>query len=741
MKNAKRTVRENSAACAKFRYICGVEFMRKIESPLAYSYFRNAYENMEKTVPLDESDPKYLNVLAELENAASNAGHYLDVVEYRKQYLAVTKKCYGKNSPEVIFPMRNLALAYRDVKNDDEERKMRELVFLKCKSLYGETDLRTIGAWGEYCLSLMVFPSASKMLAEQQSEMLQMIQKLLSQYEESPERKDEEAFFQMSCAADTLMEYLLSEDYEEEIRNIGKTLLKFAREVYPPESDELISYARNLLFSAESEEIVNFLKEILESRKKHAETKEELMEILEEFAGLQGIESMEGEADRCEAEIRAIREKDLNELHQYLAGENGQESLSALLDMAELLEKLGRYDEELACWRKIISLMGEEITEEYLDAKEREARVLSNLSDEESLRVWKEIWDVCCKNRKFRKRLFRLVKDRVWECRNFDKLEDALLAAQDGWDELWSEATPLEAIALRERIADCLSDLHRYEDELTEYSTITSMCREYYGETSEVTAQFMAHEADAAEKAGQEKHAIELRKQIYQIYRDNHGEFCPSTVYAYHRWIRTLCFAEKVKEALKYQREMVDKLNGYHPLMKSENVIDANNDAKAMLDACLLLLHTQKSSSSSEKVIREKTLNVIKVENLSEIASIKQELLIGLWEKAHGEKNDESQDEHRAVPWETQPRKNRDGYWVRAEDDLAVLYYADGYSDYIFNTDEGWKDCKFQPKLGNDADYDKISEADALEYAWRFEYNIRNFFSPRTWETRKREGD
>ena len=186
---------------------------------------------------------------------------------------------------------------------------------------------------------------------------------------------------------------------------------------------------------------------------------------------------------------------------------------------------------------------------------------------------------------------------------------------------------------------------------------------------------------------------------------------------------------------------MVDKLNGYHPLMKSENVIDANNDAKAMLDACLLLLHTQKAPSSPEKVIREKTLNAIKVDNLSEIASIKQEMLIGLWEKNHGEKNDESQDEHRAVPWETQPRKNRDGYWVRAEDDLAVLYYADGYSDYIYNTDEGWKDCKFQSKLGNDADYDKISEADALEYAWYFEYNIRRFFSPRPWETRKREGD
>ena len=735
MKNAKKTVRENSAACAEFRYICGVEFMRKTESPLAYSYFRNAYENMEKTVLMDESDPKYLNVLAELENAASNAGHYLDVVEYRKQYLAVTRKCYGKNSPEVIFPMRHLALAYRDVKNDDEERKMRELVFLKCKSLYGEADLRTIGAWGEYCLSLMAFPSASKMLAEQQSGMLQMIQKLLSQYEESSERKDEEAFLQMSCAVDTLMEYLLTEDYKEESRNIGKTLLKFARGVYPPESDELISYARNLVFSAESEEIVNFLKETLESRKKHAETKEELMEILEEFAGLQGIESMEEEADRCEAEIRAIREKDLNELRQCLAGANGQELLSALLDMAELLEKLGRFDEELACWRKIIPLMGEEITEEYLDAKEREARVLSNLRDEESLRVWKEIWDVCCKNRKFRKRLFRLVKDRVWECRNFDKLEDALLAAQDGWDELWSEASPLEALAIRERIADCLGDLHRYEDELNEYSTITSMCREYYGETSEVTAEFMACEADAAEKAGKVKHAIELRKRVYQIYRDNHGEINSTTVVSYHKWIRSLCLAGKVKDALKYQREMVDKLAAYHPLMKSENVIDTSNDAQAMLDACLLLFHTQKSLSSREKAIREKTLDAIKDEDISEIPSIKQELLVGLWEEAYGEKQDDPQH----IPWETEMGNSRSGFWARVETDMVLLYYANEYNDYIFNEDDGWKKYGFQAKLGWDGEYDKISEDAAIRLLWNFEYNIGKFFSPRPWEVEKQE--
>ena len=735
MKNVKKSVGENSAAYAEFRYICGVEFMREIESPLACSYFRNAYENMEKTAPLDESDPKYLNILDRLEEAASNAGRYLDVVEYRKRHLAVTKKCYGKNAPEVIFSMRLLALAYKDVKNDDEERKMRELVFLKCKSLYGEADLRTIGAWGEYCLSLMVFPSASKMLAEQQSGMLRVAKQLMSQYEESSERKDEKAFYQMSCAVDTLKEYLSTENYKEEIRDIDRSLLKFAREVYPLQSDELYTYIKNLAYSAEDEESTRMIEEILDYRKKHAASKEDLIEALEEFASFHGIMSREEEADKTEDEIRAMREKDLCELRQSLADANGNEPVSALVDEADLLNKLGRYDEELACWRKVISLMGEEITEEYLDAKEREAHLLSFLQNEESISVWKEMWDICCKNKKFRKRLFSITKSLVWEYREFDKFEDALLAAQEGWDELWIEATPLEAISLRERIANCLSDLHRYEDEMTEYNTIASMYREYYGETSESTVAFMAREAHAAEKAGKVKYAIELRKQVYQIYRDNHGEINPSTVFSYHRWIRSLCLAGKVKDALKYQREMVDKLTAYHPLMKSQNVIDINDDAQAMLDACLLLFHTQKSLSSREKAIREKTLDAIKDEDISEITPLKQELLVGLWEEAHGEKQDDPQH----IPWETEMGNSRSGFWARVETDMVLLYYADEYNDYIFNADTGWKKYGFQAKLGWDGEYDKISEDAAIRLIWNFEYNIGKFFSPRPWEAEKQE--
>jgi len=735
MKNVKKSVGENSAAYAEFRYICGVKFMREIESPLACSYFRNAYENMMKTVPVDESAPKYLNILDGLEEAASNAGRYLDVVEYRKRHLAVTKKCYGKNAPELIFSMRLLALAYKDVKNDDEERKMRELVFLKCKSLYGEADLRTIGAWGEYCLSLMVFPSASKMLAEQQSGMLRVAKQLMSQYEESSERKDEKAFYQMSCAVDTLKDYLSTENYKEEIRDIDRSLLKFAREVYPPQSDELYSYIKNLAYSAEDEESTRMIEEILDYRKKHAESKEDLIEALEEFASFHGIMSREEEADKTEDEIRAMREKDLCELRQRLADANGNEPVSALVDEADLLDKLGRYDEELACWRKIISLMGEEITEEYLEAKEREAHLLSFLHNEESISVWKEMWDICCKNKKFRKRLFSIMKSLIWEYRKFDKLEGALLAAQEGWDELWVEATPLEAIGLRERIANCLSDLHRYEDEMTEYNTIASMYREYHGETSESTVEFMACEAHAAEKAGKVKYAIELRKQVYQIYRDNHGEINPSTVFSYHRWVRSLCLAGKVKDALKYQREMVDKLTAYHPLMKSQNVIDINDDAQAMLDACLLLFHTKKSLSSREKAIREKTLDAIKDEDISEITPLKQELLVGLWEEAHGEKQDNPQH----IPWETEMGNSRSGFWARVETDMVLLYYADEYNDYIFNAEAGWKKYGFQAKLGWDGEYDKISEDAAIGLIWNFEYNIGKFFSPRPWEAEKQE--
>ena len=291
-------------------------------------------------------------------------------------------------------------LSSKDIKNDGEERKMRELVFLKCKSLYGEADLRTIGAWGEYCLSLMVFPSASKMLAEQQSGMLRVAKQLMSQYEESSERKDEKAFYQMSCAVDTLKEYLSTENYKEEIRDIDRSLLKFAREAYPPQSDELYAYIKNLAYSAEDEESTRMIEEILDYRKKHAESKEDLIEALEELAGFHGIMSREEEADNAEAEIRAMREKDLCELRQSLADANGNEPVSALVDEADLLDKLGRYDEELACWRKVISLMGEEITEEYLEAKEREAQLLSFLHNEESISVWKEMWDICCKNQK-----------------------------------------------------------------------------------------------------------------------------------------------------------------------------------------------------------------------------------------------------------------------------------------------------------------------------------------------------
>lgn len=84
--------------------------------------------------------------------------------------------------------------------------------------------------------------------------------------------------------------------------------------------------------------------------------------------------------------------------------------------------------------------------------------------------------------------------------------------------------------------------------------------------------------------------------------------------------------------------------------------------------------------------------------------------------------------------FDTTVPRGRTGFWIRSEDDLAVIYYADGYNDYIFNTKAGWKKFGFQSKLGWDMGYDKVSEQEAYEAVQTFGYNEDAFVSPRPWE-------
>ena len=86
------------------------------------------------------------------------------------------------------------------------------------------------------------------------------------------------------------------------------------------------------------------------------------------------------------------------------------------------------------------------------------------------------------------------------------------------------------------------------------------------------------------------------------------------------------------------------------------------------------------------------------------------------------------------IPVDSEVQGGRTGFWARVGSDYAILYYADGYTDYIFNAEKGWEKFNFQPQLGWDMEYDKVSEKFALEQAWKFGYNLQKFFAPRPWE-------
>jgi len=721
---------ENTSDYVWYLYGRGRELMNKNEYALAYDYFLSAYEKAEKLEMFETEKEETLMILEEVANTAANAGKYQDALKYRQKHLQILKKYHKKDTEEIIYAMDRLATIYENIGNDEEEFKLREIIYFKSKDFYGETSEEAISAGVNYRISHSNFPGFKKKLKKLDESFKNIAEKILDEYCNSPNYKDEKIFNTVKEKVLNLTNWINETEDEEKSNEFNKKLLDLAREVYSQKnSPELIPFLDNATLYVSNEECYKFCKEAFEIKKANAKTDEDMISAWQDYLRDCELCDKEAEKRKAEKEVSSIRKNILEKLKNKEKEVTGEELVKILKEESDVLHDLEDIEGEIACQRKIVEVVKAETLEESLQAKEKIAELLSVYFDKtESIEILKEVWNIRVKNHDSYDNLFSVLFARISVCRDFEKYEEALSVIKEGIEKIYASASPKQAMALKEGLIDCLDDLELYDEELKERTLLSVMYRDYYGKTSGVAAEIMAEEASVAKKAGKLDYALKLRKEIIEIFIENYGEFSIYTVEEKLRYIATLCLADNVREAL----ELTQKINLSKPMLVSNNFLYLQQRIQATIDACLLLINTNVQEFQWEKEIREETLNLLSINWLSGIFDLKQKTLINFWKEAY--KKDFKSTEEKSVPWKTEKEYGRDGFWIKVLTKDLMLYYADGYKDYIFYDEIGWEEFGFQPKLGHDIDYDKISEDEVLEYVWEHQCNIKMFFSPRPWE-------
>ena len=671
---------EDTLAFAMFKYRLGLQLAEKEEFLGAYSRFKSSYRKIEKCNLLDASDPKRLEVLDALAEAAGQVGHHLEEVEYRKEILKVCKKHFGKDAPEVVEAMGKLAKSHCDILDFEEEVKLREQILMKCKRIYGDMDAKTVWAWSDFYIALARLDLDSPLLKQKKAYMLELATKLLDGYKKSSVRSRQE-FEEMTNKVGELLIFL-EVDYQKEKDDMGEELLELAREVYPPDSESLVKYLEYAAIAKE-EDGIGLYREAFEIRKKLAENEDELVDAWESFYGYCSMAGDEEGMDRAEAEMDRIRKKRLEDFRKLHEQAGDEDQIPVLLEEGSLLENLGDEEEAVSCLEKALLLCKDEETEEGFAFRRKIADVLYKLRQERAIDIQRDILDFHRRQEAEPDVLFSDTTLLIGFLRSFERYEEALELSEKLLDEMYGEMDPGQIIELLVCMTDCQYELDRNEERLETCSLISAMSRSYYGEVSDETVYAMEHEAEAAEGAGNLEHCVRIRKQVYRIRERNYGEFCPDTIEAFHGWIRSLCLIQKHEAALEKQGEMMERLDSYHPLMESKDISRNRKEAHDMFDGCMILHQTEKAEFSWEEELRRKSLQSLKEERTEEFPNIKHEIFRKLWREANDEISEEVRKDTSEVPWRTEAGTGRSGFWVRVAEDMVLLYYADEYKDYI----------------------------------------------------------
>ena len=632
-----------SLSFARFQYTQALQCRDNYQYVTAYSHVKSAYNKIKKYALLKETAPEFLEILDNLAEFTGYVGQCLEESEYRKQFVHCCKMVYGRDSAEYIGAMEKLAISFENMYDYEESSKIWAILTSRCQEVFGTTSTRTAIAWNRYIDSIYRLDSQSPRLKKKISELIQYIFGILEQYKNSPLRGNEREFEQMFkffCELRSIT--LFEDDYVEQEYNIGKEIVKLGREIYKPDSEELLEFLEESTCWFDEDYSFGIYQECFEIRKRTAISDKDVLVaesmFYDNIRGF-GLKEAKDIKDKIQDKENNKRLNEIAELNKKYEIADKEHKIKILLEKIRLWDEVNRDNEKLTCFQEIIKLCGDEDKEDIILAKENIAEILLFHGSIEAIDVCKEILVMRRDENASDENLFTALGLLSTAYDTFDKTEEHLDVVKERLALAWKNCAIDEVIAVMKDLADCLRKLQRYDEELQERASISAITKNYYGEASGMAMDALKQEQEAALTAGKIEYANFLLKHIYLIYKKSRGKFCYLTIKAYHDWICSLCLSGQYQKALTEQQKMVEQLKSHHTLLESARFILDKETANNIYDACMILARTAKAKSPKEKLIHSKVLKAMNEpsnNDFSFVQELKQELIAEAWREASG---------------------------------------------------------------------------------------------------------